>query len=547
MPTRDEVVARLTAPGAPFEIRFEDVLGEQLEVFTHRQRSLGELLRASWEFGDREYLVTEESRLTFTEHYEKAAALARALREEYGVGKGDRVALCSANCPEWVVGFWAAVSLGAIAVGMNSMWAGPEITDSIQLTEPKVLIADARRRELIDTPDVPVLSVEEDVAGLIDRHRGTESAEANVDEDDPAVILFTSGTTGRPKGAVHSHRNVIAALWFHLLNDAVAAELGHSPKDRRFLLVTPLFHIAALHNLAVIRLAVGDTAVMYPGRFDIDRMLRLIEKERVTNWGAVPTMIVRLVELGDRIADYDLNSLRTISVNSAPSSAELKERLRQVLPEVGQSLGTTYGMTELSTAATLASATELRADPDTVGRPVPTMQLQVCDADGNRVPDGTEGEVHLRGAQLMLGYWRNPEATTASIDPHRWYRTGDLGTITEGHLRLSSRRSDLILRGGENIYPAEVEGRIATHPAVLECLVFGIPDDEFGQAVVAVVVLRPGAEVAEEELHAHTSAGIARYKVPSRWEITMKELPRNAIGKVNRKDIRKAWEAEPER
>ncbi|RCW46068.1 acyl-CoA synthetase (AMP-forming)/AMP-acid ligase II [Halopolyspora algeriensis] len=542
MPTRDEAMTRLTAPGAPFEIRLEDVLGEQLEVFAHRQRSLGELLRASRRFGTREYLVTRESRLTFTEHYEQVAALARALREDYGVSKGDRVALCSANCPEWVVGFWAAVSLGAIAVGMNSMWAGPEIAHSIGLTDPKVLIADARRRALIDAPDLPVLSVEEDIPGLIDRYRGADPAEETVDEDDPAVILFTSGTTGRPKGATHSHRNVIAALWFNLLNDAVATQLGHPPTDRRFLLATPLFHIAALHNLAVVRLAAGDTAVMHLGRFDIDRVLRLIEQEQVTNWGAVPTMLSRLVELGDRITDYDLSSLRTLSINSAPSSAHLKERLRRTLPEAGQSLGTTYGMTESSTAATLASPAELREDPNTVGRPVPTLQLQVRDADDNPVPDGTEGEIHLRGAQLMLGYWRNPEATTASTDPHRWYRTGDLGTIIDGHLHLSSRRSDLILRGGENIYPAEVEDRIATHPAVLECLVFGISDDDWGQEVAAVVVLRPGTEVTAEELHAHTSAGIAHYKVPAKWEITTKELPRNAIGKVNREDIRKAWE-----
>ncbi|GAA3113420.1 class I adenylate-forming enzyme family protein [Streptosporangium carneum] len=536
MTTRDEAVARLTAPGSAFEIRVEEVLGERMEVFAHRQRSLGELLRASAGFGGREYLVTENGRLTYAEHHAAVAALGTALRDEYGVGKGDRVAICSANNPEWIIAFWAAVSLGAIAVGMNSMWAGPEIDHGLELTEPKVLIADRVRRELAGEPGIPVLSVEEDVPALIARHAGAALPDEPVDEDDPVVILFTSGTTGWPKGATHSHRNVIAACWFHLLNDAVAAETGRPQADRRYLLATPLFHIAALHNLAVVRLAVGDTAVVHLGRFDLDRVLRLIERERVTNWGAVPTMLSRLVEHGD-LAKYDLGSLRTVSVSSAPSSPALKARLREVLPVAGGSLGTTYGLTESSTAATLASAAELLADPETVGAPVPTMEVEVRDGAGDPVPDGVEGEICLRGAQMMLGYWRNPEATAASNAPRRWFRTGDLGTMTGGRLRVSSRRSDLILRGGENVYPAEVEHRLSTHPAVRECIVLGAPHPDFGEEVAAVVVVAPGATVTEDELREHTRARIARYKVPTRWVITTEELPRNATGKVNRGQV----------
>ncbi|MGH3425285.1 MAG: class I adenylate-forming enzyme family protein, partial [Nocardioidaceae bacterium] len=296
MATRDEVAARLTAPGEPFEIRSEKVLGEPMPVFAHRQGSLVELLRASARFGDREYLVTEHSRLSYAGHLDAVAGLATALREEYGVAKGDRVAVCAANSPEWIVTFWAAVSLGAVAVGMNSLWAGPEIDYGIELTEPVVLVADAARRAMAGEHGIPVLSVETDVPALVQRHRGAVLPEEAIGEDDPAVILFTSGTTGRPKGATHSHRNMIAACWFHLLNDAVAAELGSPQAGRRYLLATPLFHIAALHNLAVIRLVVGDTAVMHLGRFDAERVLRLIEAERVTNWGAVPTMLSRLVE-----------------------------------------------------------------------------------------------------------------------------------------------------------------------------------------------------------------------------------------------------------
>ncbi len=537
---KGEVIARLTAPGAPFEITREEVRGHQLEVFAGRQRSLAELVRASAAYGDADYLVTVEDRLTFAEHHARVAALATALREEYGVRPGDRVAICAANRPEWVVAFWATVCVGAVAVGMNSMWAPAEVRHGLDLTTPRVLVADARRRALVEPLDIAVIDLDDDLPALLARHRGAPLPAVPVAEDDPAVILFNSGTSGRPKGATHSHRNVIAAVWFHLLNDAVAAELGAPQRDRRFLLATPLFHIAALHNLAVVRLAVGDTAVVHLGRFDIDEVLRLVERERVTNWGAVPTMISRLVERAERrgLEDVDLSLLRIVYVGSAPSSPSLKERLRAALPVAGRSLGTTYGLTESSSAATLAGPAELLANPDTVGRPVPTMEVEVRDSDGRPVAPGVEGEVHLRGPLVTIGYWNDPVATAAALGPDGWFCTGDLGTLhADGHLEISSRRSDLILRGGENVYPAEVENQLVTHDAVAECIVMGIPDPDFGEAVAAVVVVREDARVSEDELLEHLRSRLARYKLPTHWVLTDTPLPRNATGKVNRREV----------
>lgn len=533
---RTEAIARLTAPGAAFEIVEEPVRGAPMQVFRNRYRSLCHLLVESARYGDTEYLVCDDLRLTFTEHLERVASLAHEMRSRYGIGKGDRVAILSANNAEWIMTFWAATALGAVAVGMNSLWSAREIDYGVELSEPNLIVADDPRRQLLGEVQVPVLSVEDDIPTLSTAQSGALLPIPDVDEEDPAVILFTSGTTGRPKGATHSQRNMLAAVDFHRFNDALAAELGRAPGDRRFLLATPLFHIAALHNLAVPRLAFGDTAVITTGRFDIDGVLRLIERERVTNWGAVPTMVSRIVEHGD-LSAYDLSSLQTISVSSAPSSAALKERLRKTLPVAGRSLGTTYGLTESSSAATLATAADLAERPDTVGTAVPTMRVEVRDEDGRPVSDGVEGEIYVRGPLVMLGYWNNPDATAATIDDIGWMRTGDLGVMEGGHLRISSRRSDLILRGGENVYPAEVEDVLVEHPTVRECIVLGAGHVDLGEEVCAVVVVSEGDAVTAEELEAFMAERIARYKVPSRWIFRTEELPRNATGKVKRVDV----------
>ena len=534
--SRAEVTASLTAPGADFEITEELVNGVPMPVFKHRKRALQQLLAESAAHGDAEYLVGGGTRLTYAEHLDRVASLSRALREDFGIGKGDRVAILSANNAEWILTFWAATALGAITVGMNSMWSAREIAYGMEHSTPRLVVADAPRRALLGEVAVPVLSIEDDIARLATAAPGSALPAYDTDEDDPAVILYTSGTTGRPKGALHSHRNMIAAVDFYRLNDAVAAALGHAPGVRRFLLATPLFHIAALHNLAVPRLAFGETAVINTGRFDIDRVLRLIEAERVTNWGAVPTMLHRLLEHGD-LSGYDLSSLQTVSVNSAPSSASFKQRLRRSLPVAARSLGTSYGLTESSTAATFATAADLEQRPDSAGTPIATMSVEIRDEQGRSLPDGTEGEICLRGPLVMLGYWNNPEATAAAIGADGWMRTGDLGTMEGGHLTVSSRRSDLILRGGENVYPIEVENALGEHPAVRESAVIGVAHADLGEEVCAIVVVSDPAAVTEPELSSFVAERIARYKVPSKWVITTEVLPRNATGKVKRAEV----------
>ena len=527
--------ARLTGPGGRFELRAERIGGVEVPAFVHRRAALREWLVESAGFGEREFLVQDGRRLSYAGHLAAVAATADLLAREYGVRCGDRVAVLAANAPDWVVTFWATTVLGGVCVAGNAWWTPREAAYSLGRARPSVVVADARRRPLLDGLDVPVLPLEE-LPERIAARGDVPLPTVPVDEDAPAVIMYTSGTTGHPKGATHSHRNLLAVIEYHRYTDALAAELaaafGVPPRTqpRRFLMSLPLFHIASLHNLTLPRMTSGDAIVIDAGRFDPERVLALIERERITNWAIVPTMAARIAS-SPAIGTADLSSLTALSINSAPSSPALKERVRAAIPSVQAAVVDSYGLTEATTAATVATPAELAEFPTTVGAPIPSVEVSIRDVDGAPVADGVEGEIWLRSQFTMLGYWDEPEATAAVLRPDGWLRTGDLGRLCDGRLYMASRRTDLILRGGENVYPAEVEAVLDEHPAVRECAVFGVEDADLGQAVAALVV---AADVSVEQLRHFAAERLAYYKVPAHWRITDVPLARTATGKVIR-------------
>lgn len=527
---------RLLGPGGAFEVVEEPVRGIVLPVFRNRCRSFRELLTASTAFGEREYLVDGQRRITYAEHERLVASLATELRDSYGVRKGDRVAIFAGNCADWVIAFWAATTLGAITAGYNAWWSRREVAYAIEHSTPRVVVADAKRAALLDGIDteVRVLLVATDLPTLETRHPHAELPQVDIDEDEPAVIVYTSGTTGYPKGALHSLRNMMAVLDYHRLGDAVGEALMPRTAPRRVLMSLPLFHIASLHNLAFPRLVAGDTVVIDSGRFDVDRVLRLIEAEGITNWAIVPTMAHRLVSTD--LTRYDLSSVAAMSINSAPSSVQLKDRIRAAVPSIHGTLIDSYGLTESATAATVATSLDLAEHPTTVGRPVATVSIEIRDENNTAVVDGDEGEICLRSAFNMLGYWGDEAATAAVFDADGWMHTGDIGYLHEGLLYMSTRRSDLILRGGENVYPAEIEAVLDEHPDVVECSVFGVDHPDLGEEVAAVIVTA-GSHPDEAELRDFVTERLAYYKVPSRWRITTDPLPRTATGKVVRAGV----------
>ena len=545
------VEATLLADGGPFELVDVEVDGVTIRSFKNRITTLRDLLTKSVDFGDKTYMLAtdgvNERRITFAKHARLVASVAAVFRDRYGVRPGDRVAILGANCPEWVISFWAAISLGAVAVGLNGWSTGPEIRYFLDDCEPKVLVADRKRVERIEgDPGVPVVVMEDDFAELEAYAPDAGFADLAVDEDDPAIILYTSGTTGRPKGAINTHRNVASYLMLNFYNGAKAMMLAPPPAPDDppplppcQLVSSPLFHVSGLHSAAVMMLAVGLKSVWLMGRFDPAVAMRVIEDEQCTGWSFTETLLHRMVNYPDA-GKFDLSSIKTVGGGGSPVSASLIERTREIFPNARHSVGIGYGQTECSALATLNNGQELIDFPLSVGRPLPTVELEIRDPLGNALPEGEDGEVYLRGPMVMPGYWRRPVATADTITSDRWLRTGDIGRMEGGRLYLSSRKRDLIFRGGENVYPVEIEKIIEDHPDVEECGVIGVDDPELGQRVKAFVVPRLGHSIDVEAVRAFCAAQLAYYKVPEQWEVREGSLPRNAAGKILKDVLRDA-------
>jgi acyl-CoA synthetase (AMP-forming)/AMP-acid ligase II len=543
------IEAQLLAPGAPFELEDGEAFGVPIRVFKNRARSLRDVLLRARDLAEAEYLVfcdgERERRYTFAEHEKLVASAAAALADRFEVGPGDRVAILAANCPEWVIAFWATVSSGAICAGLNGWWTEDEIRYAVGHCEPKVVIADRKRAARITGDlEVPLLVIEDEFDDLLRAYPNAELPTHPIEESDPAIILYTSGTTGRAKGVVHTHGNVtnmIMVSFFHgarlMMANPKQSELPTLPNS--VLVTSPLFHVSGLHCAAVTALAGGAKTVWPMGRFEPESVLELIEKEKVTGWGYTATVLHRLLN-HPKVGEYDLSSFRTVGGGGSPIPSPLIDKARASFPQCSHTMGVGYGLTEGTAFGTLNAGEELADDPASVGRPVPIVDVEIRNEHGEAVPDGEEGEIHLRGPLVMREYWNDPEATAAAIKPGGWLNTGDVGQMRGGKLYIASRKRDLIIRGGENVYPFEIEQRLEAHPSIAEAAVIGVDHEELGQEVKAVVVPEAGCEVTNAELRDWVSKSLAYYKVPTRWERQKTPLPRNATGKVLKNALRDA-------
>jgi long-chain acyl-CoA synthetase len=551
--TATDPLARLTGPGGPFEIVVEDVLGYPTQVYKERMKSLRELMAQNAPRADVEWLVQGDRRYTFGEHDRLARVLARSLAD-LGVGRGDRVALVSANLPEWVITFWAVAILGATLVPLNAWWKAEELEFGLVDSDARVLIADGRRAATLQDRlgDIPSLAhffeIGSDAFAKLLAGDDPGMPNSLIDEDDLLAICYTSGTTGQPKGATLTHRQTIANLQNIIVLGVAASTRAAEPSPEQEagmqsapLLVVPLFHVTGCLSTMTLNYATGGKLVLMPlGRFDPDVAMQIIEREKVTSIGGVPTVMWRILE-SPNLDKYDLSSVKRASYGGAPAAPELVERIEQVFPHMRQTLTTAYGLTETASVATAHGGDDYFAHPGSVGRAAPTIELRIVDEDGVDQPARERGEIWIKGPTVMnRGYWKRSDANAAAFTDG-WFHTGDIGYLDDdGFLYLVDRAKDMIIRGGENVYCVEVENVLFDHPDVIDAAVVGVPHKTLGEEVKAVVQLRSGASVTAEELRAHCRAHLADFKVPAYVETRDEPLPRNPAGKVLKNLLRGA-------
>ncbi len=565
MPTVAEVRAQLLGPEGMFEIVTETVAGVELQVYKDRMANLRAIPEMASLRGDATFLHHGDDIWSFARFIETANKVGHSLRDQAGVAHGDRVAVLSQNNPEWCLTFWGTVTGGAILVGLNGWWKAEEVVYGLQDSGARVLVADQKRFERIadqlgECPDLEriylvgcepadfVDAVGETHAGKLHRFdeltdtATTAFLDTPIDEDDTAVIFYSSGTTGKPKGIMSTHRNMVANLQNTIFNSVAGAMTGGGSipdggaSQTVSLFTSPLFHVSGCHSTLVVGMVAGLKLVMPVGKFEPEDALRMIAEHGVNVWATVPTMIWRVCEYPDR-HEFDTSSVTSVAFGGSPSADELQRKIADTFPNV-KTTSNAYGLTESSSVATVNTGEGARTKPSSVGPPVPTVEIQVIDADGQPQATGDVGEICIKGPIIMKGYWNKPDATAETL-VDGWLRTGDIGYVDDdGFVFITDRKKDMIIRGGENIYCVEIEERLVGHADIADAAVYGVPHPELGEEVKATVQLEAGSTLSEADVRQWVADGLANFKVPTYLDLTTDKLPRNASGKLLKNVLR---------
>jgi acyl-CoA synthetase (AMP-forming)/AMP-acid ligase II len=515
----ETMMSPATAPWGD-QIAVETIKGVPFRMYTQRPRRIEVLLAHAGRWGARPHIVQAERVLTFDELCHAVTNKARTLAQ-IGVGRGDRVFILGWNSPEWVANFWACLRAGAVPVLANAWWSAAEIANGLATLQPVLVLADERAAARMPAGSrigpwaITAAPAHDGVVG--------SAKEVAQDEEDTALIIFTSGTSGQPKAVVLSHRAVLARLHMTLhVTRRLPHQVDASAHDIT-LITGPLFHVGGMQTLlrAVI---VGDTLVLSRGRYDPGEVLETIERNKVKRWNAVPTMVSRLLDHPD-LPRRDLSSLKSISIGGAPVHAELMRRIRAGLPSVSPRIPTGYGLTESGGQSTAAAGSDNAELLGSTGKPLPCVEVRFISHPG--LPDG---EILLRSPTQMSGYFGMDESP---IDQDGWLHTGDLGRLDDkGNLWITGRCKEMIIRGGENISPAAVESALMAIPGVAEAAVFGIPHPDLGEEVMAVVVVE--GDLTSEQIREKLRPSLASFALPSRWRVQKEPLPVNPAGKIDK-------------
>ena len=545
------IFQELMASGAPFETALMKIGGIEHKVFVNIPANMAGLYAEGLNFSDDVFLVYENERWTYRETWLRAAKIAQNLREKFAIQKGDRIALASRNYPEWIAAYMAVTMMGAVIVPMNSWWLGNELEFGLKDSGAKLLFADQQRLESlagklatlsIQAVGIRVPATEKipDIDSLMQDWQNAQAPKVEVLPEDWATMLYTSGSTGNPKGVVATHRNVLSQIYslsfgVRAMNLIAGAEPGKN-KPASMLLPLPLFHVTGCNVQFLPSFLVGRKLVMMY-KWDAGKALELIEREKINVMSGVPTMGQDLIEHPD-FSKRDISSLKEISSGGAPKPPEQVRNMAKKAPKLRAGVG--YGLTEINGVATSTGGPDYLKYPNSCGKVLPPLtQVKVMLENGEDAPTEAWGEVCIKSPAVMKGYWNRPEATAEVFTHDGWFRTGDIGYLNaEGYLFLVDRAKDLVIRGGENIGCAEVEGAIALHDAVMEVAVYGVPDERLGEQVGATVMLKPNAKLNESELKNFLKDKIAAFKQPEFIFFQTEPLPRGATEKIYKKGIR---------
>jgi len=549
---REALAAEMSKEGM-FELQKKTIRGNEYNVFVNVPQNLYEYFQFALIHGEWEFLAYEDESYKYQEVLNNAAGLAHVLVDQYGLKKGDAVAFSMRNYPEWIYSYMAVTSIGCVAVPLNSWWQGEELDYGITHSEAKVFIGDDERLQRLEglvenTPRISVRCQANTFTNTVAFEELVKPKESfpqvEIDPEDDASIMYTSGSTGYPKGVVTTHRSIIntPVAWAFLATmasqlESDGGETFVQAESPCTLAAVPLFHVTGSHSNFLLSL-VSATRIVLMYKWDPLKAIQLIEKYRVTSFSGVPTMTQDIITASEANPDTDVSSLVSLGGGGAARPPEQIKSQEKNHPTKIAGVG--YGLTETNAAGTNASGKLLYDKPDTAGFPTPLIhKLKIIDEEGKEVSTGETGEVCIKSASNFRCYLKNEEATTEALDSKGWFRSGDVGCLDEdGFLYIIDRIKDIVIRGGENIACLEIEAILSEHPAVLEASVFGVPDERLGENLATRIALKPGKTATETEISSFLEEKIAKFKIPSYVWFQEEELPRIASGKTAKKQMR---------